>query len=58
MLCYCLKSRKNPESKKTRVEKEKKKKSRRTMFSSNCAGFSSEKPRFIKEQEARVLLSN
>ena len=56
MLCYCLKSRKNPESKKTRVEK--KKKCRRTMFSSNCAGFSSEKPRFIKEQEARVLLSN
>ena len=26
MLCYCLKSRKNPESKKTRVEKKKKKK--------------------------------
>ena len=49
MLSYCLKCRKNTESKNLRVEKKKKGK---IMLSSNCLVCGSKKSRFIKEQKA------
>ena len=51
---YCLKFRKNTESKKTGVEKTK---SRRIMFSLNFAACGSKNSRFTKEQEASGLLN-
>ena len=48
MLSYCLKCRKN---------KAVKTKNGRIMLSSNCAVCGSKKSRFIKEQEAKGLLS-
>ena len=54
MLSYCLKCRKNTESKNLRVVKTK---NGRIMFLSNCAFCGSKKMRFIKEQEAKVFLS-
>ena len=54
MLSYCLKWRKNTESKKPKVEKVKNKK---IMLSSVCAICGSKKLRFIEDQEARGLLS-
>ena len=55
MLFYCLKCRKNTESKKPKVEKIK---SKRITLLSNCAVCNSKKSRFIKEQEARGILSD
>ena len=49
MLSYCLKSRKNTENKKPKVEKIK---NGRLILSSNCAVCGYKKLRFIKEQEA------
>ena len=49
MLSYCLKYRKNTESKNPRVVKIK---NGRIMLSSNCVVCDSKKSRFIKEQEA------
>ena len=54
MLSYSLKYRKNTESKKSKVEKIK---NGRTMFSLNCVVCGNKKLRFIKEQEAKGLLS-
>ena len=51
---YCLKCRKNTESKNPKVEK--KKKGRITLLS-KCAMGDSKKLKFIKEQEASELLS-
>ena len=51
MLSYCLKCRKNTESKNPKVVKAK---SGRTILSSNCAICGSEKPRF----NPSVLLSS
>ena len=55
MLLYCLKCRKNTESKNPRVEKTK---NGRIMSSSNYAVFNSDKSRFIKEQEASEIIPN
>ena len=52
MLCYCLKSRKDIESKSPKVVK----KNRRMMLSSNCAVCGNKKSRYIREQEAKGLL--
>ena len=55
MLSYCLKCRKNPESKNPKVVKMQ---NGRVMLSSNCAVCGSKKLRFIKNQEASELLSS
>ena len=55
MLSYCLKCKKETETKKPRFEKTK---SGRIMLSSNCSNFNSKKRRFIKEQEGSGLLSS
>ena len=53
MLLYCLNCRKNTESKNPKVVGTK---NRRIMLLSKCAVCNSKKPKFIKEQEASVLL--
>ena len=55
MLSYCLKCRKNTESKNPRVVRTE---NRRIVLLSKCAVFNSKKVKFIKEQEARGLLSS
>ena len=55
MLSYCLKSRKNTESKNPNVPRSK---NRRLMFLSKCAVCDSKKSKFIKQQEASGLLSS
>ena len=55
MLSYCLKSRKNTESKNPKVVRTK---NGRIMLLSKCAVCNSKKSKFIKEQEARGLLSS
>ena len=55
MLCYCLKCKKNTESKKPKVENLK---NRRIMLSSNCAVGGRKKLRFIKKQDASGILIN
>ena len=54
MLSYCLKCKKNTESKNTKVIKTK---NREIMLLSKCTLCNSKKLEFIKEQEARGLLS-
>ena len=54
MLYYCLKCRKNTKSKNPKVVKTKK---GRIMFLSKCAVCNSKKLKFVKEQEAKGLLS-
>ena len=54
MLSYCLKCRKNTESKNPKSCKTK---NGRITLLSNCAFYNSKKYRFIKEQEAIGLLS-
>ena len=54
MLSYCLKCRKNTESKNQKAAKTK---NGRIMLTSNCAVCGSKKSRFIKEQEAKGLIS-
>ena len=54
MLCYCLKWRKNTESKNPKVASKK----GRTMLLSKCAVCDSKTMKFIKEQEAIGLLSS
>ena len=51
MLSYCLKCRKNTESKSPEVAKT-------IMLLSNCAVYNSKKSKFIKEQKASGLLSS
>ena len=54
MLSYCLKCRKNAESKNPKFAKTK---NRRMMFSSNCAVRCCKQLRFIKDEEVKGLLS-
>ena len=55
MLSYCLKCRKNTESKNPKVVKTK---NGRIMLLSKCAVCDSKKSKFIKQQEASGLLSS
>ena len=55
MKSYCLKCRKDTENLNPRVSKTSK---GRTMLLSKCAICGSKKSRFIKNQEAKGLLSN
>ena len=55
MKSYCLKCRKNTENINQRVSKTS---NGRTMVLSKCTICDSKKPRFIKNQEAKGLLSN
>ena len=55
MKSYCLKCRKNTENINRRVSKTS---NSRTMVLSKCAICDSKKSRFIKDQEAKGLLSN
>ena len=55
MKSYCLKCRKDTENINPRVSKTSK---GRTMLLSKCSICNSKKSRFIKNQEAKVLLSN
>ena len=55
MLSYCLKCRKNTESKNSKVARTK---NGRIMLLSKCAVCNSKKSKFIKEEEARGLLSS
>ena len=54
MLSYCLKCKKNTESKNPKVAKTR---NRRIMLLSKCAVCSSKKLKFIKQQEASGILS-
>ena len=55
MLSYCLKCKKNTESKNRKAVRTK---NGRIMLLSKCVVCDSKKSRFIKEQEARELLSS
>ena len=55
MLSYCLKCRKNTESINPKVSKTT---NGKMMISSKCAIRGSKKSKFIKEQQAKGLLSN
>ena len=55
MLSFCLRCRKNTESKNPEVEKTK---NGRIMLLSKCTVCNSKKSKFIKEQEAKWLLGN
>ena len=55
MLSYCLKCRKNTESKNPNVARTK---NGRIILLSKCAVSKSKKSKFIKQQEASGLLSN
>ena len=55
MLSYCLKCRKNTESKNLKVARTK---NGRIMLLSKCAVCDSEKSKFIKQEEATGLLSS
>ena len=55
MKSYCLKCRKNTENINPRVSKQS---NNKTMVLSKCAICNSKKSRFIKNQEAKGLLSN
>ena len=52
---YCVKSRKNTESKYPKVARAK---NERTMLLSNCVASDSKKSAFVKKQEASGLLSS
>ena len=55
MLSYCLKCRKNTESINPKVSKTE---NGKTVILSKCAICDSKKSKFIKEQQAKGLLSN
>ena len=55
MLSYCLKCKKNTESINPKVSKTT---NGKTMILSICALYNSKKSKFIKEQQAKGLLSN
>ena len=55
MFTYCLKCKRNTENKDAKMVKTK---NSRLALSSKCAVCGSKKSRFIKEQEAKGLLSN
>ena len=54
-LSYCLKCRKNTDSKNPKVGTTK---NRRTLLLAKCALCNRKKPKFTKEQEAKGLLGN
>ena len=54
MLSYCLKCRKNTESKNQKNYKDKK---RKIMILSKCAVCDNKKSKFIKEEEASIISS-
>ena len=55
MTSYCLKCRKNTESKNPKVAKTK---NGRIMLLSNCAVCNSKKSNFLKKQQAKGLISS
>ena len=55
MKSYCLKCRKNTENINPRVSNTK---NGKTVLLSKCEKYESKKPRFIKNQQAKGLLSN
>ena len=55
MLSYCLKCRKNKESKNTKVVRAK---NERIMLLSKCVVCNSKKSKFVKQQEPSRLLSS
>ena len=55
MRSYCLKCKKDTENMNSKVSKTS---NNRTMTLSNCVKYGSKKSRFIKNQEAKRLLSN
>ena len=55
MLSYCLKCRKNKESKNTKVVRAK---NERIMLLSKCVVCNSKKSKFVKQQEPSGLLSS
>ena len=55
MLTYCLVCRKNIGNKDAKMMKTK---NGRLMLSSRCAVYGNKKSKFVKEQEAKGLLSN
>ena len=55
MLSYCLKCRKNAAGKNLKVVRTK---NGRIMLLSRCSVLNSKKSKFLKEQEARGVLSN
>ena len=55
LLYYCLKCRKNTESKNPKVSRSK---NGKIMALSKCAVYDSKKSKFIKEQKASGLLSS
>ena len=55
MLTYCIKCRKNTENIDPKIVRTK---NNRLVMQSNCSVCGIKKPRFIKEQEAKGLLSN
>ena len=55
MLTYCIKCRKNTKNLDSKIFKTK---NRRIIVQSKCAVCGIKKPRFVKEQEAKGLLSN
>ena len=55
MLTYCFKCKKDTDSVDSQVLKTK---NGRTMLSSKCAACGSKKSRFMKEQEAKGLISS
>ena len=55
MLSYCLRCRKNTESINPKVSKTS---NGKTIILSKCAACDSKKSKFIKEQQAKGLLSN
>ena len=55
MLTYCLVCRKNTENKESKMVKTE---NNRLMLLSKCSVYGNKKSRFIKEQEAKGLLSN
>ena len=55
MLTYCLKCKKNTESINPKVSKTR---NGKTIILSKCAVCNSKKSKFIKEQQAKGLLSN
>ena len=55
MLSYCLKCKKNTESINPKVSK---RTNSKAIILSTCAIYSSKKSKFVKEQEAKGLLTN
>ena len=55
MLTYCVKCRKNTENLDSKIFRTK---YARSIMQSKCADCGTKKSRFVKEQEAKVLLSN